>query len=88
MQSGYEKALGAALADDLKAPAVTAEGISGWAELVEYENAPKLPAGTESFAQYVKVPGVLNRRIDQVGLGNGVKWRCASFISFTWAKIG
>ena len=68
VQSGYEKALGAALADDLKAPAVTAEGISGWAELVEYENAPKLPAGTESFAQYVKVPGVLNRRIDQVGL--------------------
>ena len=68
VQSGYEKALGAALADDLKAPAVTGEGISGWAALIEYENAPKLPVGIESFGQYVKVPGVLNRRIDQVGL--------------------
>ena len=37
VQAGYERALGAALADDLKAPAVTVEGISGWAELTEYE---------------------------------------------------
>ncbi len=32
VESGYEKALGAALADDLKAPAVTADGRSGWAQ--------------------------------------------------------
>ena len=68
VQAGYERALGAALADDLKAPAVTVEGISGWAELTEYEKSPKLPAGVESFGQYVKVPGVLSRRMDQVGL--------------------
>ena len=68
VESGYEKALGAALADDLKAPAVTAEGLSGWAQLQEYDTPPRLPEGVESFGQYVTVPGVLNRRIAQVGL--------------------
>ncbi|MDO7663331.1 MAG: AAA family ATPase, partial [Planktomarina temperata] len=68
VESGYEKALGAALADDLKAPAVTADGRSGWAQLQEYDTAPRLPEGVESFGQYVTVPGVLNRRIAQVGL--------------------
>ena len=68
VESGYEKALGAALADDLKAPAVTADGRSGWAQLQEYETAPRLPEGVESFGKYVTVPGVLSRRIAQVGL--------------------
>ncbi|MDA8830383.1 chromosome segregation protein SMC [Planktomarina temperata] len=68
VESGYEKALGAALADDLKAPAVTADGRSGWAQLQEYDTAPRLPEGVESFGKYVTVPGVLNRRIAQVGL--------------------
>ena len=68
VESGYEKALGAALADDLKAPAVTAEGLSGWAQLQEYDTPLRLPEGVESFGQYVTVPGVLNRRIAQVGL--------------------
>ncbi|MDO7736616.1 MAG: AAA family ATPase, partial [Planktomarina temperata] len=68
VESGYEKALGAALADDLKAPAVTADGRSGWAQLQDYDTAPRLPEGVESFGQYVTVPGVLNRRIAQVGL--------------------
>ena len=68
VQSGYEKALGAALADDLKAPAVTAEGRSGWAQLQAYDTPPRLPEGVESFGKYVTVPGVLNRRIAQVGL--------------------
>jgi chromosome segregation protein len=30
--------------------------------------SPRLPEGVESFGQYVTVPGVLNRRIAQVGL--------------------
>jgi len=68
VESGYEKALGAALADDLKAPAVTADGRSGWAQLQDYDTAPRLPEGVESFGKYVTVPGVLNRRIAQVGL--------------------
>ena len=45
VESGYEKALGAALADDLKAPAVTADGRSGWAQLQDYDTAPRLPEG-------------------------------------------
>ncbi|MDC1052790.1 AAA family ATPase, partial [Planktomarina temperata] len=57
VESGYEKALGAALADDLKAPAVTADGRSGWAQLQDYDTAPRLPEGVESFGQYVTVPG-------------------------------
>ena len=57
VESGYEKALGAALADDLKAPAVTAEGLSGWAQLQEYDTPLRLPEGVESFGQYVTVPG-------------------------------
>ncbi|MGI9396644.1 MAG: chromosome segregation SMC family protein, partial [Paracoccaceae bacterium] len=68
VDNGYEKALGAALADDLKAPAVTSEGRSGWAQLLAYDTPPRLPEGVESFGQYVTVPGVLNRRIAQVGL--------------------
>ena len=68
VKTGYEKALGAALADDLKAPAVSVDGLSGWAELASYDWAPALPDGIESFGQYVTVPGVLNRRIAQVGL--------------------
>ena len=68
VERGYEKALGAALADDLKAPAVTADGRSGWAQLQDYDTAPRLPEGVESFGKYVTVPGVLNRRIAQVGL--------------------
>ena len=31
--SGYEKALGAALADDLRAPLVEGDGPSGWVEV-------------------------------------------------------
>lgn len=66
--SGYEKALGAALADDLKAPAVSVDGISGWADLPGYSVESPLPSGVSSFAGFVTVPGVLNRRIAQVGL--------------------
>ena len=87
MQSGYEKALGAALADDLKAPAVTAEGRSGWAQLQAYDTPPRLPEGVESFGQYVTVPGVLNRRIAQVGLVTAEEG-AAAWGSFTWAKVG
>ena len=44
---GYEKALGAALADDLRAPEVGEDGPSGWASLPAYRDAQALPAGVE-----------------------------------------
>ncbi len=68
VKSGYEKALGAALADDLRAPVVGAEKASGWAELPAYSKAQDLPKGVAALTNYVSVPPVLARRLGQVGL--------------------
>jgi chromosome segregation protein len=66
--AGYEKALGAALADDLRAPVVGGDGPSGWVELPDYAEAPALPSGVMSLSEVVTVPDVLRRRIAQIGL--------------------
>lgn len=68
VQGGYEKALGAALADDLRAPAVTGDAASGWAELPGYSDPQTLPDGVIALTNYVSVPQVLVRRMGQVGL--------------------
>lgn len=68
VKSGYEAALGAALADDLRAPEVAAEARSGWAVLPDYPQAQPLPAGVEPLGAHVEVPAVLARRIAQIGL--------------------
>ncbi len=65
---GYEKALGAALADDLRAPEVEADGPSGWTRLPDYPEAQPLPAGVMPLAQKVAAPAVLARRLSQIGL--------------------
>ncbi len=67
-KSGYEAALGAALADDLKAPIVGPEGVSGWAQLPNYAADAGLPAGVEQLSSYVTAPDVLARRLGQIGL--------------------
>ena len=66
--AGYEKALGAALADDLRAPAVSVDAPSGWAELDGYAQPQSLPAGVSAMSNHVTVPAVLGRRISQIGL--------------------
>ncbi|MEL6681563.1 MAG: chromosome segregation protein SMC [Pseudomonadota bacterium] len=68
VQGGYEKALGAALADDLRAPEVAGDGRSGWALLPGYPDAQSLPDGVVALTNYVTVPEVLSRRMSQVGL--------------------
>jgi len=68
VESGYEKALGAALADDLRAPAVGSDAGSGWAALPGYASPQSLPAGVKALTNYVSVPEVLVRRMSQVGL--------------------
>ncbi len=68
VQGGYEKALGAALADDLRAPAIKADGRSGWAVLPAYAQPQALPAGVQALTDVVTVPEVLVRRMGQVGL--------------------
>ncbi|MGI9394573.1 MAG: chromosome segregation protein SMC, partial [Boseongicola sp.] len=68
VKSGYEKALGAALADDLRAPAVNGKGSSGWATLPGYAKPQSLPKGVVALTNQVSVPAVLTRRLGQVGL--------------------
>ncbi|NUH66567.1 chromosome segregation protein SMC [Sulfitobacter sp. S0837] len=68
VEQGFEKALGAALADDLRAPEVAREGPSGWAMLPAYAQAQPLPDGATPLTAHVTIPGVLSRRMSQVGL--------------------
>ncbi len=68
VQQGYEKALGAALADDLRAPQVEADGPSGWTELPGYDQPQLLPGGVQPLTRNVSVPDVLTRRMSQIGL--------------------
>ena len=68
VEPGYEKALGAALADDLRAPAVDASAASGWATLPGYSSPQALPDGVKALTNYLSVPDVLVRRMAQVGL--------------------
>ncbi len=68
VETGYEKALGAALADDLRAPAVDGSVASGWVTLPGYTTPQDLPGGVAALTNYVSVPGVLTRRMGQVGL--------------------
>ncbi|MDW4497315.1 chromosome segregation protein SMC [Sulfitobacter sp. D35] len=65
---GYEKALGAALADDLRAPRVDAQAASGWVALAGYDSPQPLPEGVNPLSEVMSVPDVLARRIGQIGL--------------------
>ncbi|MCB2114825.1 MAG: AAA family ATPase, partial [Rhodobacteraceae bacterium] len=68
VRKGFEKALGAALADDLRAPEVSGDTASGWAVLAGYGEAYPLPEGVTPLSSHVTVPPVLARRIGQIGL--------------------
>ena len=68
VQSGYEKALGAALADDLRAPVIEGDAASGWASLPPYDTPAPIPKGVRPLSEVVSVPPVLARRLAQVGL--------------------
>ncbi|HBZ45412.1 MAG TPA: chromosome segregation protein SMC, partial [Maritimibacter sp.] len=68
VQKGFEAALGAALADDLRAPATDEEGASGWRRLQPYDAPQPLPSGVQPLTDVVTVPDVLVRRMSQVGL--------------------
>ncbi|MGR3713237.1 MAG: chromosome segregation protein SMC [Shimia sp.] len=68
VQQGFEKALGAAMVDDLRAPEVEEDGPSGWYVLPQYHDVQPLPDGVTSLVQHVSVPEVLERRMSQIGL--------------------
>ena len=65
---GFEAALGAALADDLRAPEVGGDKGSGWTVLPGYAQGQALPEGVSALSNHVTVPDVLARRIGQIGL--------------------
>lgn len=67
VEPGFEKALGAALGDDLDVPADTAAPIH-WDTLPALDNPKALPAGTKPLSDFVKGPSSLSRRLGQVGL--------------------
>jgi chromosome segregation protein len=64
---GYEKALGAALGDDLDAP-VDPSAPMRWTNAGVAEGDPPLPDGIEALAAHVQAPIELERRLAQIGI--------------------
>jgi chromosome segregation protein len=64
---GYEKALGAALGDDLDAP-VGASAPMHWAGAPLDPSDPFLPDGATALSHYVNAPEELARRLAQIGV--------------------
>jgi len=64
---GYETALGAALGDDLDAPAGE-DGAVHWRLIKALASDPELPAGAVALTKLVSGPAELKRRLAQVGV--------------------
>jgi len=64
---GYEAALGAALGDDLEAPAAE-EATVHWRQVPASRHDGTLPAGAEPLAAHVEAPPELDRRLRQTGV--------------------
>ncbi len=58
--AGYERALGAALGDDLEA------GLAAWTGAAPHPSDPAPPAGAEPLATHVEAPAPLARRLAQI----------------------
>ena len=67
VEQGYEGALGAALGDDLSAPADEPSAMH-WRTLDQYATPTKLPAGVDALSDKVSGPKALTRRLSQVGV--------------------
>jgi chromosome segregation protein len=67
VEKGYEKALGAALGDDLDAP-VDASAPMHWSTIAAETGDPALPDGVEPLSRYVQAPSQLARRLAQIGV--------------------
>ncbi len=65
--AGYERALAAALGEDLDA-ALDADGPRRWAGADPLPGDPALPAGCASLADHVEAPAALLRRLRQIGV--------------------
>ncbi|WP_284273960.1 AAA family ATPase, partial [Sphingomonas astaxanthinifaciens] len=67
--AGYEKALAAALGEDLGAPVGTTED-RGWAGAEPARDDPPLGAGLQPLADRVEAPAELARRLAQIGVAD------------------
>ncbi|HEX3710617.1 MAG TPA: chromosome segregation protein SMC, partial [Pseudolabrys sp.] len=67
VEKGYEKALGAALGDDLDAP-VDRSAPMHWSAVDADAGDPALPEGAEPLSAYVQAPAQLSRRLAQIGV--------------------
>jgi chromosome segregation protein len=67
VEKGYEKALGAALGDDLDAPTDPSSPMR-WMGAPVPETDPALPDGAIALSRYVAVPAALARRLAQIGV--------------------
>ncbi|NJC05230.1 chromosome segregation protein [Sphingomonas kaistensis] len=65
--AGYEKALAAALGDDLGAP-LGKDGDRGWTGAEPHPGDPQLPPGISPLSDQVDAPPELARRLQQVGI--------------------
>src|SRR5262249_10531082 len=65
--NGYEKALGAALGDDLDAPLESSAPMH-WSGIGAAPTDPPLPEGVEALAAHVTAPPELTRRLAQIGV--------------------
>jgi chromosome segregation protein len=77
VEPGFEAALGAALGDDLDAPADSASPMH-WAGAEPKADDPSLPGGAEPLSARVKAPAALARRLAQIGIvarGDGARLR-------------
>ncbi|HZL40892.1 MAG TPA: chromosome segregation protein SMC [Pseudolabrys sp.] len=67
VDKGYEKALGAALGDDLDAP-VDVSAPMHWSKIDAAGGDPALPHGAQALSGFVKAPAQLARRLAQIGV--------------------
>ncbi len=67
VDKGFEKALGAALGDDLDAP-IDPTAPMRWVGSVVDAGDPKLPDGATPLSAHVRAPDELTRRLNQIGV--------------------
>jgi len=67
VDKGFEKAIGAALGDDLDAP-IDPSAPMRWTNVGETDGDPELPEGVVPLANHVQAPAELARRLAQIGV--------------------
>ncbi len=67
VEPGFERALGAALGDDLEATDA-ADAPIHWRELGDVDPGPGLPVGSTPLIDRVQAPGALARALSQIGI--------------------